>query len=233
MGHFQGKRNLQKLNLSVSSQQWLLCCESRFVWNLKDWGEVIFISFLFFLLVGESPGASASVDSGSFMGLAWDCSDFISAPVYFPFREWMLQKFFGYLVTTTPCITFAAAAAAKSLQSCRTLCHPIDGSPPGSPVPGILQARTLEWVAISFSNGFYLGSVFPLVSRWGPWSQTIRAGKDFLGCLVQWCSIFFFFFFLSRELRALSVHFPTILALRWPLRHIHENIGLPENLGYY
>ena len=46
----------------------------------------------------------------------------------------------------------AAAAAAKSLQSCPTLCDPIDGSPPSSPVPGILQARTLEWVAISFSN---------------------------------------------------------------------------------
>ena len=45
-----------------------------------------------------------------------------------------------------------AAAAAKSLQSCLTLCDPIDGSSPGSPVPGILQARTLEWVAISFSN---------------------------------------------------------------------------------
>ena len=45
-----------------------------------------------------------------------------------------------------------AAAAAKSLQSCPTLCDPIDGSPPGSPVPGILQERTLEWVAISFSN---------------------------------------------------------------------------------
>ena len=46
----------------------------------------------------------------------------------------------------------AAAAVAKSLQSCPTLCDPIDGSPPGSSVPGILQARTLEWVAISFSN---------------------------------------------------------------------------------
>ena len=44
------------------------------------------------------------------------------------------------------------AAAAKSLQSCPTLCGPIDGSPPGSPVPEILQARTPEWVAISFSN---------------------------------------------------------------------------------
>ena len=46
----------------------------------------------------------------------------------------------------------AAAAAAKSLQSCPTLCDPIDSSPPGSPVPWILQARTLEWVAISFSQ---------------------------------------------------------------------------------
>ena len=45
-----------------------------------------------------------------------------------------------------------AAAAAKSFQLCLTLCDPIDGSPPGSPVPGILQARILEWVAISFSN---------------------------------------------------------------------------------
>ena len=48
----------------------------------------------------------------------------------------------------------AAAAAAKSLQSCPTLCDPIDGSPPGSPVPGILHARILEWVAISFSNAW-------------------------------------------------------------------------------
>ena len=47
-----------------------------------------------------------------------------------------------------------AAAAARSLQSCPTLCDPIDGSPPGSPVPGILQARTLEWVAIAFSNAW-------------------------------------------------------------------------------
>ena len=46
----------------------------------------------------------------------------------------------------------AAAAAAKSLQSCPTLCNPVDGSPPGSSVPGILQARILEWVVISFSN---------------------------------------------------------------------------------
>ena len=50
------------------------------------------------------------------------------------------------------CMLNIAIAIAKSLQSCPTLCDPIDGSPPGSPVPGILQARTLEWVAISFSD---------------------------------------------------------------------------------
>ena len=67
----------------------------------------------------------------------------------------------------------AAAAAAKSLQSYPTLCNPIDGSPPGSPVPGILQARTLEWVAISFSNAGKvkvkvksLSRVRPLVTPW-------------------------------------------------------------------
>ena len=62
---------------------------------------------------------------------------------------------FTHLSVCVSHILYAAAAAAdtaKSLQSCPTLCDPIDGSPPGSPVPEILQARTLEWVAISFSN---------------------------------------------------------------------------------
>ena len=66
-----------------------------------------------------------------------------------------------------------AAAAAKSLQSCPTLCDLIDDSPPGSPVPGILQVRTLEWVAISFSNAWKwkvkvksLSRVWPSVTPW-------------------------------------------------------------------
>ena len=59
----------------------------------------------------------------------------------------------SWLCSVCP-LNSAAAAAAKSLQSCPTLCNPIDGSPPGSPFPGILQARTLEWVAISFSNAW-------------------------------------------------------------------------------
>ena len=68
--------------------------------------------------------------------------------VSFTGRQILLLNHQGTPIT----IIIAAAAAAKSLQSCPTLCDPIDGSPPGSPVPGILQARTLEWVAISFSN---------------------------------------------------------------------------------
>ena len=56
------------------------------------------------------------------------------------------------LAAKQPSVKETAAAAAKSLQLCPTLYDPIDGSPPGLPIPGILQARTLEWVAISFSN---------------------------------------------------------------------------------
>ena len=72
-----------------------------------------------------------------------------------------------------------AAAAAKSLQSCPTLCDPIDGSPPGSPVPGILQARTLEWVAISFSNAWkWKVKVKSLNAHPNPgWSQGMKATK--------------------------------------------------------
>ena len=77
------------------------------------------------------------------------------------------------------CIYPTAAAAAKSLQSCPTLCNPIDGSPPGSPVPGILQARTLEWVAISFSNvGKWKVNVKPLGRVWllaTPWTAAYQA----------------------------------------------------------
>ena len=63
-------------------------------------------------------------------------------------------NFFVSLDVKQPSYRQHAAAATKSLQSCPTLCNPIDGSPPGSPVPGTLQARTLEWVAIAFSNAW-------------------------------------------------------------------------------
>ena len=73
----------------------------------------------------------------------------------------------------------AAAAAAKSLQSCPALCDPTDGSPPSSPIPGILQARTLEWVAISFSNaGKWKVKVKSLSCVWlfkTPWTAAHQA----------------------------------------------------------
>ena len=76
-------------------------------------------------------------------------------------------------------ISTAATAAAKSLQSCPTLCDPIDSSPPGSPIPGILQTRTLKWVAISFSNAWKwkvkvksLSCVWPSVT---PWTAAFQA----------------------------------------------------------
>ena len=75
--------------------------------------------------------------------------------------------------------TYTAAAAAKSLQSCLTLCDPIDGSPLGSSVPGILQARTLEWVAISFSNAWkWKVKVKSLSRAWPsatPWTAAYQA----------------------------------------------------------
>ena len=77
------------------------------------------------------------------------------------------------------CKWSAAATAAKSLQSCPTLCDPIDGSPPGCPVPGTLQARTLEWVAISFSNAWKWKVKVKSLSRvWllaAPWTAAHQA----------------------------------------------------------
>ena len=67
----------------------------------------------------------------------------------------VLQNYNIFGLLASFCSNFlSAVAAAKSLQSCPTLCDPRDGSPPGSTVPGVLQARTLEWVAISFSNAW-------------------------------------------------------------------------------
>ena len=78
----------------------------------------------------------------------------------------------------------AAAAAAKSLQSCLTLCDPIGGSPPGSSVPGILQARILEWIAISFSNAWKWKVKVKLLSHVRlfvtPWTAAYQAPR-FMG----------------------------------------------------
>ena len=97
-------------------------------------------------------------------------------------KNYNLSKYYweeicsSYLIHT---YIHATAAAAKSLQLCLTLCDLIDGSPPGSPVPGILQARTLEWVAISFSNAWKWKVKVKLLSRvWllaTPWPAAYHA----------------------------------------------------------
>ena len=86
----------------------------------------------------------------------------------------------------------AAAAAAKSLQSCLTLCDPIDGSPPGFSVPGVLQARTLEWVVISFSNASKWKVKVKLFSRVrllaNPWTATYRVPPSMGFASQEYCS---------------------------------------------
>ena len=86
------------------------------------------------------------------------------------YTEWVINKVLPYS---------AAAAAAKSLQSCPTLCDPIDDSPLGSPVPGILQARTLAWVTISFSNAWEWKVKVKSLSRFRllatPWTAAYQA----------------------------------------------------------
>ena len=72
--------------------------------------------------------------------------------VYFSSLLWLESRFIHSGIKYSSWTPTATAAAAKSLQSCPTLCDPIDSSPPGSAVPGILQARTLEWVAVAFSG---------------------------------------------------------------------------------
>ena len=83
------------------------------------------------------------------------------------------------LINIPHVLVTTAAAAAKLLQSCLTLCDPRDGSPPGSPVPGILQARTLEWVAISFSNAWKWKGKVKSLSRVRllatPWTAAYQA----------------------------------------------------------
>ena len=89
----------------------------------------------------------------------------------------------------------AAATAAKSLQSCPTLCDPIDGSPPGSPVPGILQARILEWVATSFSNACMHAKLLQLCPTLCDLRDSIPLGSPVPGILqarkLEWVAISF------------------------------------------
>ena len=97
----------------------------------------------------------------------------------FMFSRWYVSMWCELGLNECGILIWGAAAAAKSLQSCPTLCDPIDGSPPGSAVPGILQARTLEWVAISFSSAWkWQVKVKSLSCVWllaTPWTAAYQA----------------------------------------------------------
>ena len=103
--------------------------------------------------LGSIPGSGRSPGGGNGNPLQYSCLENPTdggawlATVHGVSKSWTRLSDFT--------ITITAAAAAKSLQACPTLCDPIDGSPPGSPIPGILQARVLEWGAIAFSNHYH------------------------------------------------------------------------------
>ena len=114
-----------------------------------------------------------------------------------------------------------AAAAAKSLQSCPTLCDPRDSSPPGSPVPGILQARTLKWVAISFSNAWKLKVKVKMLSRIRlvstPWTAAYQAPLS-MGFSRQECNFIYFNFqiVLGLAIGSFSCQIPLYIPLSYP-----------------
>ena len=113
-------------------------------------------------------------------------------------------------------ISAAAAAAAKSLQSCPTLCDPIDSSPPGSSVPEILQARILEWVAISFSNGkVKVESLSHVRLFMTPWTVAYQAPPP-MGFARQeyWSGV--------------PLHGPIQIQMRSHLRKTLDGMSLPE-----
>ena len=117
---------------------------------------------------------------------------------------WEMMRLWGYeivrRVQRSSLLAFhhAATAATKLLQSCPTLCDPRDGSPPGSPIPGILQARTLEWVAISFSKAWKwkvkvksLSHVWLLATPWTAAYQAPPIHGIFQARVLEWGAIAF------------------------------------------
>ena len=133
----------------------------------------------------------------------------------------------GFLFSLTSNSSLKPAAAAKSLQLCLTLCDPIDGSPPGSAIPGILQAKTLEWVAISFSNAWKwkvnvksLNCVRLLATPWTAAHQAPPSMGFFQARVLEWGASAFSYLW-SLEMSFLTNHLPE----SW--RGMHYLVGNP------
>ena len=120
------------------------------------------------------------------------------------------------------CWHFICYAAAKLLQSCPTLCDPIDGSPPGSPIPGILQARTLEWVAIFFSNAWK----WKVKSEVTQSCQTLSNPMDcsppglYIISIVCGLGLFFFFWPCWVSVTAWGIFTYSMWALSWGMQDL-------------
>ena len=157
---------------------------------------MFFLSFLLF--------CPKELSSFSCLSSMIDCCYHLLLPIYpqnfFPFHFLFLIKLLEFSAT---------AAAAKSLQLCPTLCDPRDSSPPGSAIPGILQARTLEWVAISFSNAWKWKVKVKSLSRVRlfatPWTVAYQAppsmgfSRQVSYCKVNLAYLFVFLFYILRN----------------------------------
>ena len=146
---------------------------------------------------------------------------------------WHLKQI-GKVKKLSKWVLYAAAAAAKSLQSCPTLCDPIDASPPGSPVPGILQATTLEWGAISFSNAWKWKVKVKLLSHiWlfvTPWTTRSLPGSSIHGIfqarVLGWVAIAFSRVLHESKANLKSPHFEWCLLLVCATTVNHSSIRL-------
>ena len=138
---------------------WFTCFNCGWVFGVGNKIKLSFLSTIYSIIIvwcltwelGKQDFESQVIN-----WVSYSCKSFTTGGICF--LNWIIMKleFIKWCIRIyiSSSAAAATAAAAKSLQSCPTLCDPIDGSPPGSPVPGILRARTLEWVAISFSNAW-------------------------------------------------------------------------------
>ena len=176
----------------------------------------------------------------------------LNFPIYFCQPGWNRKFLLHYVFSVhrqvhSSSVIWKKVSTAKSLQSCLTLCDPIDGSPPGSPVPGILQARTLEWVVISFSNaGKWKVKVKTLSCVWPsatPWTTAYQAPPS-MGFSRQECwsgvpllsppkSIYFAYFEWAQ---CQIAHDPILLLLAFLPCSFHQNVSwschLDTDLGW-
>ena len=162
--------------------------ETVWQWSSFIWREVIERGIRFCWPRGQKSwqaemrwrlmGIQHRRELSSSLALSIDRTVCLESWVLYQGAKWpVLRNFIGLMQILDESLD--AAAAAKLLQSCPTLCNPIDGSPPGSPIPGILKARTLEWVAISFFNAWkWKVKVKSLSHVWllaTPWTVAYRA----------------------------------------------------------